>query len=101
MGWKLPLLTPRDVKQNLKGLGFYHKRTDGSHELWERPADSILTQRKTVTVDSAESQFRHPLMKSMIRQSGFTAEEFCSGRYSMKSLALLVKASSVAADKNP
>jgi predicted RNA binding protein YcfA (HicA-like mRNA interferase family) len=91
MGWKLPLLTPREVRQNLKGLDFHHKRTDGSHEQWERPADDILPERKMVTVDSAEYQFRHKLMKHMIRQSGFTAEEFCSGQYSKKRLAVLVK----------
>jgi predicted RNA binding protein YcfA (HicA-like mRNA interferase family) len=92
MGWKLPLLTPREVRQNLRELGFYHKRTEGSHEHWERPADSVLLERKLVTVDVAEHQFRHKLMKHMIRQSGFTAEEFCSGQYSRRRLTELVKA---------
>lgn len=86
MGWRLPLLTPREVRANLKSLGFYHKSTRGSHEHWERPADHILPQRKLVTVDAAESQFREKLMKLMIRESGFDKYEFCSGQYSKKTL---------------
>jgi predicted RNA binding protein YcfA (HicA-like mRNA interferase family) len=78
MGWKLPLLKPREVQTNLKALGFVHKRTCGSHEQWVREADGTR-QRACVTVDVGKPQFSKRLMKTMIRQSLFSAEEFCSG----------------------
>lgn len=78
MGRKLPLLKPREVRANLIALGFSHKRTDGSHETWERPADANH-KRAVVTVDAGKSQFDKHLMKMMIRQSTFTQEQFCTG----------------------
>jgi predicted RNA binding protein YcfA (HicA-like mRNA interferase family) len=84
MGKKLPLLKPREVRANLLSLGFIHKRTDGSHETWERAADP-LHSRAVVTVDSTKNQFDAWLMKSMIRQSKLTQEEFCSGSLSQAS----------------
>ncbi len=80
MGNKLPLQKPREVQANIKALGFKYKRTDGSHETWERVADAIITERKVVTVDVGKEQFDQFLMLSMIRQSGFKRDEFCSGR---------------------
>src|SRR5260370_25550655 len=56
MGNKLPLLKPREVQGNLRALGFVHKRTDGSHETWERLADAIIPERKIVQVDVAKKQ---------------------------------------------
>jgi predicted RNA binding protein YcfA (HicA-like mRNA interferase family) len=79
MGKKLPLLKPREVRANLKSLGFTHKRTVGSHEIWERPADE-LHLRAVVEVDAGHQQFSAWLMKMMIRESKLTQEEFCSGR---------------------
>jgi predicted RNA binding protein YcfA (HicA-like mRNA interferase family) len=78
MGKKLPLLKPREVEANLKSLGFVHDRTVGSHKQYVRAADGIRL-RAIVTVDVAQKQFSVRLMKSMIRQSLFTQEEFCSG----------------------
>lgn len=78
MGKKLLLLKPREVKANLKALGFVYKRTDGSHETWERAADGKRI-RAVVTVDVGKTQFDEYLMKMMIRQSGFEQEEFCTG----------------------
>jgi len=79
MGYKLPLLKPAEVVRNLEKLRFTFKRQDGSHAHYERPADSIMI-RRVVTVDMAKrSGFSRDLMKSMIRQSGFDAEEFCTG----------------------
>jgi predicted RNA binding protein YcfA (HicA-like mRNA interferase family) len=78
MGKKLPKLKPREVKANLTQLGFRWKRTDGSHETWERLADA-KRKRRIVTVDVGKAQFDDYLMKSMIRQSGFDKDEFCSG----------------------
>jgi predicted RNA binding protein YcfA (HicA-like mRNA interferase family) len=78
MGKKLPLLKPREVKANLTALGFVYKRTDGSHETWERIADA-KHKRAVVTVDVGKPQFGKYLMKMMIRQSTFSQEEFCTG----------------------
>jgi predicted RNA binding protein YcfA (HicA-like mRNA interferase family) len=78
MGWKLPLLKPREVEANLRALGFTLKRQEGSHRQYERAADGVRP-RSVVTVDVGKKQFSKDLMKSMIRQSNFTAEEFCSG----------------------
>ena len=79
MGNKLPLLKPREVEANLKALGFVHVRTIGSHKQYERIADGTR-KRAIVTVDVGKAQFSRELMKSMIRQSLFTQEEFCSGK---------------------
>ncbi|MGH9537815.1 MAG: type II toxin-antitoxin system HicA family toxin [Terriglobales bacterium] len=79
MGKKFPKLKPSEVKANLRSLNFKHKRTTGSHETWERLADPIMPQRQVVQVDVAKSQFDDYLMKSMIRQSGFDRDEFCTG----------------------
>jgi len=78
MGKKMPLLKPREVIANIEALDFKHKRTDGSHAQYERPADATHL-RAVVTVDVAMSQFSKRLMKSMIRQSGFSQDEFCTG----------------------
>ena len=78
MGKKLPLLKPREVKANLKALGFAYKRTDGSHETWERLADD-KHKRAVVTVDVGKTQFDAYIMKMMIRQSEFSQDEFCTG----------------------
>jgi predicted RNA binding protein YcfA (HicA-like mRNA interferase family) len=78
MGRKLPLLKPREVRANLTALGFTHKRTDGSHETWERTADANH-KRAVVTVDAGKTQFDKHLMKMMIRQSTFSRYEFCTG----------------------
>lgn len=78
MGKKLPLLKPREVEANLKTLGFTHARTVGSHKQYVREADGVRP-RAIVTVDVGKTQFSSMLMKSMIRQSLFSQEEFCSG----------------------
>jgi predicted RNA binding protein YcfA (HicA-like mRNA interferase family) len=78
MGKKLPLLKPREVQANLRALGFVHRRTVGSHEQWVREADG-RRQRAVVTVDVGKRQFTANLMKSMIRQSLCSRDEFCTG----------------------
>jgi predicted RNA binding protein YcfA (HicA-like mRNA interferase family) len=78
MGKRLPKLKLREVKANLTSLGFRWKRTDGSHETWERAADGTR-KRATVTVDKGKTEFDDFLMKSMIRQSLFSRDEFCTG----------------------
>lgn len=78
MGTKLPLLKPREVEANLKALGFVHMRTVGSHKQYVRAADGVRL-RAIVTVDVGHEQFSKNLMKTMIRQSLFSQEEFCTG----------------------
>jgi predicted RNA binding protein YcfA (HicA-like mRNA interferase family) len=75
---KLPLQTPKEIQANLKALGFIFKHQVGSHRQYERPADSTRP-RAVVTVDVGKSQFSKNLMKSMIRQSLFSQDEFCTG----------------------
>ena len=60
-------------------LGFKFKRQDGSHAQYERPSDGTR-KRCVVTVDMGKRNgFSLELMKSMIRQSGFSRDEFCRG----------------------
>jgi predicted RNA binding protein YcfA (HicA-like mRNA interferase family) len=94
MGSKLPLLKPREVQARVRALGFKYKRTDGSHETWERLPDQIIPERKVVQIDVGKKQFDKFLMKSMIRQSGFTAQEFCSGSISLSRLQTIKAAAS-------
>lgn len=78
MGKKMPLLKPREIIANIEALGFLYKTTRGSHAQYEREAEGTR-ERKVVTVDVGKSQFSQDLMKRMIRQSGFSQDEFCSG----------------------
>lgn len=66
-------LTPDEVLKILKKRGFIHKSTAGSHSQYE---GTIKGQIKKVTVDLAEKEFNDFLIKSMIRQSGLSREEF-------------------------
>jgi hypothetical protein len=50
----------------------------GSHKQYVKAADRTR-RRAIVTVDVGKNQFDKWLMKSMIRQSLLTQEEFCSG----------------------
>jgi|SRR5208283_3751929 len=74
---RFPLLTPDEVVAVLRARGFDKKRQDGSHAQWERAADGRRL-RSIVTVDVSKAEFREELMKSMIRQSNLTREEFYS-----------------------
>ena len=72
---RYPPLTPYEVVAVLKSLGFAFKRQDGSHAHYECAADE-KRQRALVTVDMSVDAFWEELMKSMIRQSGFSREQF-------------------------
>lgn len=71
-----PPLTPAEVVAVLGTLKFAFKRQDGSHAHYERLPDENNNQRRIVTVDMSERDFGERLLKSMIRQSGFTKEQF-------------------------
>lgn len=72
---KYPPLTPSEVITILEALGFTVKRQTGSHAHYERAPDENQV-RRVVTVDTSVHEFWDELIKSMIRQSGFTREEF-------------------------
>jgi predicted RNA binding protein YcfA (HicA-like mRNA interferase family) len=72
---RYPPLKPSEVMAILAALGFTLKRTKGSHHHYERTAGNP-PQRRLVTVDTAVSDFSDDLIKSMIRQSGVSREEF-------------------------
>jgi predicted RNA binding protein YcfA (HicA-like mRNA interferase family) len=72
---RYPPLTPTEVVAIVTELKFSFKRQDGSHRQYERAADSDRP-RSVVTVDMSVASFAEYLIKSMIRQSNHTREEF-------------------------
>ena len=72
---RYPPLTPSDVTAIVTALGFSFKNQEGSHQHYERPATGT-TVRAVVTIDVSVSTFDEYLIKSMVRQSTHTREEF-------------------------
>ena len=72
---KTPPLTASDVVAILKALGFGFKNQEGSHAQYECPAGGGFP-RSVVTVDTHGGEFDDFLMKSMIRQSNRSIEQF-------------------------
>jgi predicted RNA binding protein YcfA (HicA-like mRNA interferase family) len=72
---KYPCLTPSEVISVLEAIDFKLKRTTGSHSHYECEQGKD-GKRHVVTVDTSVDEFREDLMKSMIRQSGRSREEF-------------------------
>lgn len=73
---KYPPLKPRHVVAILRALGFSLKRQDGTaHAQWEL-LQGPDGKRKVVTVDMAYPELNDFLMRSIVRQSGFTRDEF-------------------------
>jgi predicted RNA binding protein YcfA (HicA-like mRNA interferase family) len=71
-----PPLTPGEVKAILQNLGFTHARTESSHAHFKRTANDKL-KGAIVTVDEGYREIGDPkLIQNMIRQSGFSREEF-------------------------
>ncbi|MFQ6014051.1 MAG: type II toxin-antitoxin system HicA family toxin [Anaerolineae bacterium] len=70
---RYPPLSPREVIAILVARSFALTRTRGSHEQYE---GLIRGKWRRVTVDVHYSDFDDRLIKSMIRQSGLTREEF-------------------------
>jgi predicted RNA binding protein YcfA (HicA-like mRNA interferase family) len=72
---KYPSLSVGEVRAILTARGFTLVRTSGSHEQW---AGEIGGKKRMVSVDT-HGDFGIDLIKSMIRQSGLTREQFyCS-----------------------
>jgi predicted RNA binding protein YcfA (HicA-like mRNA interferase family) len=72
---RYPPLSPTEVINIVQALGFSLKRQTGSHQHYEGIAQDGTT-RAIVTIDCSVDEFWEELMKSMIRQSGWTRERF-------------------------
>lgn len=72
---RYPPLSSSEVIAILNELGFVFKRQDGSHAQYERVADEHY-ERALVTVDTSIPEFWEEIIKSMIRQSKHSREEF-------------------------
>src|ERR1017187_1257065 len=72
---KYPPLKRAEVEAILGALGFTAKYQEGSHCQYEREADG-KRHRSVVTVDKAEREFGEFLLRSMVRQSNFSRDEF-------------------------
>lgn len=81
---KYPSLTPQEVIDILKARGLSKKTQSGSHAQFE---GMLKSQIRKVTVDMAEKDFGKDLIKSMIRQSGLSRDEFyCSTKKTAKKI---------------
>ena len=72
---RYPPLSLSEVRSILEALRFTLKRQDGSHQQYERAAQGQRV-RAIVTLDVSVSSFGEFLLRSMIRQSTFSREEF-------------------------
>jgi predicted RNA binding protein YcfA (HicA-like mRNA interferase family) len=73
VGFKRRQLTCKDVKTILAAFGFECCRQKGSHEHWK---GFVNGQAKLVTVDCPKAPFSSYLMASMVRQSGYSIDEW-------------------------
>ncbi|MBV8800111.1 MAG: type II toxin-antitoxin system HicA family toxin [Alphaproteobacteria bacterium] len=73
MGGKLPVISGKRVIQVLQRAGFVIERIVGSHHVLVHPGDLS----RTVTVPLHGNRDLKPgTLRSIIRQAGFTVEEF-------------------------
>ncbi len=81
---KYPSLTVREIQAILEARGFTLLHTSSSHEQWGH--DNIDDKKRLVTVDT-HGDFGIDLIRSMIRQSGLTREQFyCSTKKTAKKI---------------
>jgi len=72
-GARLPVLTGRQILQALSRAGFVVDRIVGSHHVLVYPGDA----RRAVTVPvHGGRDLKRGTIRSIIRQAGFTVEEF-------------------------
>ncbi|HUO29310.1 MAG TPA: type II toxin-antitoxin system HicA family toxin [Bryobacteraceae bacterium] len=72
MSEHLPALRPIKVLKALQRAGFYIHHTKGSHHILKHPAKPNLR----VTVAMHSEDFKRKTLLTIIRQTGFTVEEF-------------------------
>lgn len=66
---KIPSLKPRDVIKILERAGFNFVRQKGSHRMY-------IKEHKGVTVPYHNKDLRKGTLRSIIKQSGLSTEEF-------------------------
>src|SRR4051794_7713222 len=72
---KYPPLTPNEVVEILSRVGFSKRGQEGSHaQYFKAGSENHITSN--VTVDMAYREFDCDLIKSMIRQSNYSRDEF-------------------------
>ncbi len=69
MSKKLPALKPRKVIRTLERAGFRIRRITGSHHILKK-------DNRIVTVPYHNQDLKRGTLSSIIKQSGFTIEEF-------------------------
>ena len=67
---RLPALTARKLVTALKNAGYHESGQTGSHLMLEHES------RNMVVVPIHARDIKRPLMKSIIKQAGFTEKEF-------------------------
>ena len=72
MSSRLPALRPREVIRVLERAGFFVARTSGSHYLLKHPNHP----ERSVTVAYHAATIKVKTMRSILKQSGLTVEEF-------------------------
>ncbi|MDI6793021.1 MAG: type II toxin-antitoxin system HicA family toxin [bacterium] len=70
---KRPALSSREIEQILRKKDFIFTHQRGSHQYW---TGFIKGKKRRVTLIANQKDFHPDTMKSMIRQSGLTEEEF-------------------------
>lgn len=68
----LPVIRPKELIRALERAGFFIQRVSGSHYILKHPTK--LTLR--VTVPFHNRDLKRGTLQSIVRQSGFTNEEF-------------------------
>ena len=76
MGFRMyPPLTTGEIQEVLRARGFRIRNTNSSHQQWGISATNY-TPAYLVTVDTNYAQPCEKLLKTMIRQSGLSREQF-------------------------
>ena len=69
---KLPAIRPDKVLRALERAGFFIHRVSGSHYILKHPTKPILR----VTVPLHNRDLKRGTLQSIVKQAGFTNEEF-------------------------
>lgn len=72
MKQSLPAIRPKEVVRALKRAGFFIHRVSGSHYILKHPAKPTLR----VTVPFHNRDLKRGTLQSIVKQAGFTNEEF-------------------------
>ena len=84
MSKRYPPLLRREIIQIVRARGFVHDRTRGGHSQYK---GLVRNKPRLVTIDTQANTYAKDLLKSIIRQSGLTREEFyCSTKKTAKKI---------------